>query len=845
VILFDGQGAMLARYPDRPEWIGRSRSATPPINRIGNAVEGSGETVGIDGVAKIVGWASVPGTQAHIAVGFDRARVLDEVDGKTRRGMLVMSIVVGCAILAGLALARSIVGPLKRLTEGAEALRNAPDAALPEITGYAEVASLAASLDALLTDRRRRERALIEARAAAEHAGQQACDAHAYLTNVIEMLPEGIVIFDADDRLHLWNRCFAEQYAFSGKMIKGQSIEERLRASVAAGAYPSALGREEAFIAERLARLALPESSYEQAMPGDRWIRVLERRMADGTRIGVRSDITEIRRREESFRLLFESNPVPMWVHEYATSRILAINDAAVALYGFDREKFLSMTTRDLQVSEAGAAAAAAAREDGTPRERQWRHVKADGTFIDVTSYSRFLEYDGRPARLVAIVDVTERKRAEARISHMAHYDALTGLANLTLFRQCLDAAAMHARERGFAVLCIDLDNFKGVNEAHGHPAGDRLLCAVAVRLAPILRDGDTLARLGSDEFALIRGGIAGDDEAAALAARLIEALAEPYEIDGRAVTIAASVGIAMAPRDGEDAESLLRYADMALYGAKADGGRAFKVFDPQMNLRLMARRSIEHDLREALAEEAIELWYQPSIDLATGRITGFEALARWNHPKRGIVSPAEFIPIAEEIGLIDRLGEWVIRRACADAAAWPSDLRVAVNLSPLQFKSRNLVRTVLIALASSGLPACRLELEITESVLLHENESNLAILHKLRGLGVRIAVDDFGIGYASLNYLRMFPFDRIKIDRSFVMELPASRECVKIIRSMVDLAKSLGIEITAEGIETAEQLAQLRADGCTEGQGFLFSPALPVAEMADLIRKRAAERAA
>jgi diguanylate cyclase (GGDEF)-like protein/PAS domain S-box-containing protein len=842
VILFDANDVMVARHPARPEWIGRSWRDTPVIDLMTNASEGSGEIVGIEGVPKIVGWATVPGTRARIVVGFDRAQVLGEIDAKMRRGLLVMLLVVGCAILTGLGLARSIARPLRLLTAGAEAVRHAPDAVLPKISAYAEVTSLAASLDALLTDRRERERALIAARAAAERAERQACDAHAYLTNVIEMLPEGIVIFDADDRFHLWNRAFADQYGAYGNLVKGETLEGRVRASVAAGAYPSAAGREEAFIAERMARHALPESTIELPMAGDRWVRILERRMADGTRIGVRSDITDIKRREESFRLLFESNPVPMWVHERGSCRILAINDAAVALYGYDRDTCLTMKTDDFHIAEYGSPTATG---DGTVRERQWRHVKADGNFIDVFSYSRSLEYEGRSARLVAIVDVTERKRAEARISHMAHYDALTGLANLTLFRERLDAAALRAGGRGFAVLCIDLDDFKSVNDAHGHPIGDRLLRMVGARLASFVRDGDTLARLGGDQFALIRGVVSGEAEIGTLAAALIAHLAEPFDIDGFAATVAASIGIAMAPRDGEDAETLLRYAEMALFGAKADGGRTFKLFDPQMNLRLMARRSIEHDLREALAGDAIELWYQPSVALATGRTTGFEALVRWNHPKRGMVSPAEFIPVAEDIGLIDQLGEWVIRRACADAAAWPADLRVAVNLSPLQFRSRDLVRTVLMALASSGLPAQRLELEITESLLLHENEHNLTTLHQLRGLGARIAVDDFGIGYSSLSYLRMFPFDRIKIDRSFVKELPASSECVKIIRSMVELARSLGISVTAEGIETAEQLAQLREDGCMEGQGFLFSPARPVADVARTLEGRAADRAA
>lgn len=843
VILFDGEDVMVARYPSRPEWIGKSWRDTPLIDQIGNTTDGSGEIVGVEGISKIVGWAAVPGTKARIAVGFDRAQVLGQIDGKMQRGVLVMSLVAGCAILAGLAMARSVARPLKLLTQGAEAARNAPDAALPAITGYAEVTSLAASLNALLAERRRREQALIDARATAERAEQQAREAHAYLTNAIDLLPEGIVIFDREDRFYLWNHRLTEQYAPYGRLVAGERLEDRLRASVAAGAYPTAAGREEAFIAERLALHALPESNCELPMAGDRWVRIVERRMSDGTRIGVRSDITDIKRREESFRLLFDSNPVPMWVHEQETSRILAVNDAAIKLYGYDRATFLSMKTLDFQVTEYGASATA--RGDGSPRERHWRHVKADGDLLDITSYSRSLEYGGRSARLVAIVDVTERNRAEARISHLADHDALTGLANISGFRQCLEAAAKRVQERGFAVLCLDIDNFKSVNDALGHPAGDRLLRAVASRLIPSLSEEDTLARLSGDQFALIRVGISSEAEAEAFAAKLIALLAEPFDIDGRAATVAASIGIAVAPRHGEDAETLLRYADMALYGAKADGGRVSKVFDPQMNLRLMARRAIEHDLREALADEAFELWYQPSIDLATGRTTGFEALARWNHSKRGMISPAEFIPIAEEIRLIERLGEWVIRRACADAAAWPSDVRVAVNLSPLQFKNNDLVRTVLMALASSGLPAHRLELEITESILLDDSEGNLAILHQLRGLGVRIAVDDFGIGYSSLSYLRMFPFDRIKIDRSFVMELPASSECVKIIRSMVELARSLGIDITAEGIETSEQLAELRANGCMEGQGFLFGAARSVAEIANFLGTHAAERAA
>jgi len=844
MMLFDGHGILMARYPERADWVGRDWHGWPLVDRMEGNRDGWTEFANLEGIEKIAAWATVPGTPAHIAVSFDRALVLKDVNSKTVRDAVVAFIAMAFAILAGVALARGIVRPLKLLTEGAETARNSSDGTLPKISGYAEVTSLASSLDALLTDRRRRELALLEARTVAERAEREAREAHTYLTGVIEMLPEGIVIFDADDRLLLWNRCFAENYTFGGLEV-GERFEDRLRAAVARGAHLPAIGREEAWIAERLARHDMPASDCERKIAGDRWIRVMERRLPDGTRIGVRSDITELKRREESFRLLFESSPVPMWVHDRKTCRFVAVNDAAVGLYGYDRAKFLTMTTHDLQLAEYVAQSA---RPNDTLQERSWRHARADGTAIEVTSYSRALEYEGRAAKLVALVDVTDRKRAEARITHMAHHDDLTGLANRVLFRQCLDAAAKRSRDRGHmvGVLYIDLDNFKDINDALGHPVGDLLLRSVAARLSLCVRKDDIVARLGGDEFAVIHDGVGGQDETEALAARLIEVLGEPYDIEGRMVTVAASVGIAMAPRDGEDTESLLKYADLALYSAKADGGHAFKVFEPEMNVRLQARRVLERDLRDALANDQLELHYQPSISLATGRVAGFEALLRWSHPERGAISPVEFIPIAENIGLIDKLGEWVLRRACADAAAWPTHVRVAVNLSPLQFKSRKVLQSVLIALASSGLSARRLELEITESVLLQENETNLATLHELRALGARIALDDFGIGYSSLSYLRMFPFDKIKIDRSFVMALPDNQECVKIIRAMVELAKSLGMDTTAEGIETPEQLAQLEALGCAEGQGFLFSQARPVGDVAEMLaRGGAIERAA
>jgi diguanylate cyclase (GGDEF)-like protein len=454
-----------------------------------------------------------------------------------------------------------------------------------------------------------------------------------------------------------------------------------------------------------------------------------------------------------------------------------------------------------------------------------------------------------RPAQLVAIVDVTEKRQAEARIAHMAHHDALTGLPNRVLFHERLEEALLrvHRYPEILAVLYLDLDQFKSVNDTLGHPVGDKLLVAVADRLRKCLRDCDMVARFGGDEFAVLQIGLAGPHEAGDLGERIVTLLSEPYDIDGQQGVIGASVGIALAPADGETAEQLLRNADIALYQAKEDGRRVFRFFEPGMDTRLRARRALEFDLRKALAAGEFELYYQPLITLETGVISGFEALLRWHHPSRGMVAPAEFIPVAEEIGLIVPIGEWVLRQACAEAATWPDNLKVAVNLSPVQFKKANLPQVVFATLASSGLPAARLELEITESIFLANSETNLATLRRLRALGVGISMDDFGIGYSGLSYLRAFPFDKIKIDRSFISELGENTDCMAIIKAVTNLGSTLGIPTLAEGAETEKQFAQLREAGCTEMQGYLFSRPIPASEIAGLLspqpnRRRADE---
>jgi diguanylate cyclase (GGDEF)-like protein len=387
-------------------------------------------------------------------------------------------------------------------------------------------------------------------------------------------------------------------------------------------------------------------------------------------------------------------------------------------------------------------------------------------------------------------------------------------------------------------VLCVDLDLFKNVNDSLGHPVGDRLLRLVADRLRSQVRGNNLAARLGGDEFAIIMASDVSPNEASDFAARLIKMLSAAYEIDGHEVVIGASIGIAMSPGDGTTSEELMRNADLALYRAKEDGGAVHRFFEREMDRQVQKRRDMELDLRRAFANGEFELHYQPLVDIATDRISGFESLLRWHHPEKGMISPAEFVPVAEDIGLIVSLGEWVLREACSEAVKWPSEVKVAVNLSAVQFRSRNLVEVVISALAQSGLPPKRLELEITETVFLAETETNLAILHQLRELGVSISMDDFGTGYSSLSYLRSFPFDKIKIDRSFVKDLAKRSDCVAIVRAISGLGRSLNITTTAEGVETIDQLDWLRAEGCNEVQGFLFSAAKPAAEVQQLLSR-------
>jgi diguanylate cyclase (GGDEF)-like protein len=472
------------------------------------------------------------------------------------------------------------------------------------------------------------------------------------------------------------------------------------------------------------------------------------------------------------------------------------------------------------------------------------RDMPLGEVLVIVTTDGRSIQIANRPLPdggwVATHEDITERTRSDQRIAHLAHYDALTDLPNRALFLDKLGQEIKRIDRGGkLAVLYIDIDEFKSVNDSLGHPIGDELLKAVAARLSRCVRESDIVARLGGDEFAVVQTAVESSTDVTDLVARIYQAIREPCECLGHQLAADASIGIALAPQDGTDLDQLLKNADLAMYGAKAEGRRTYRFFEPRMDARVKARRTLELDLRQAIAEGGFELNYQPLVNVRDGKVTGCEALLRWRHPERGMISPAEFIPVAEDTGLINQLGEWVLTAACAEAATWPDHVRLAVNVSPIQFRSQTLALKVAAALTASGLPARRLELEITEAVLIRDDDAALAMLHQLRAIGVRIALDDFGTGYSSLSYLQRFPFDKIKIDRCFVTDIAKPGGSSSIVQAVVNIAAARNMTTTAEGVETQQQLDMLRTLGCTEMQGYLFSPAKPAMEVRRLFHAR------
>jgi diguanylate cyclase (GGDEF)-like protein len=521
-----------------------------------------------------------------------------------------------------------------------------------------------------------------------------------------------------------------------------------------------------------------------------------------------------------------------------AKMRLIVCNVRFLELFGLSP----GVVQPSTQVADVFRAMGAAGRYDPEMIAAIWQeqqalvHAHMPGGFLREVEDGPALAVSHQPMTgggwVATYEDVTERRHAEARIRFMAHHDALTSLPNRVLFHDTMQQMlrAPGPGDERLAILCLDLDYFKNVNDTLGHPVGDALLEAVAGRLHNCVRKEDLVARIGGDEFAILLSSSDQPGHAERLAQRIVETMCQPFDLDGHRAVVGVSIGIAVETERNTSADVLLKNADMALYRAKADGRGGYRFFEAEMDAQMQARRAIELDLREAMWRQELQVWYQPIFDLAANQVTGFEALLRWNHPVHGMIPPMQFIPLAEELGLIVPIGEWVLQQACLDAATWPDDLKVAVNLSPVQFRNAHLVETVEQALAQAGLASDRLELEITETALLQDNEAVLATLHRLRNLGLRTVLDDFGTGYSSLSYLRSFPFDKLKIDQSFVREMATRPDCKAIVNSVASLAFQLGITTTAEGVETAEQLDQVRSAGCAEAQGYYFDGPRPAA---------------
>ncbi|MBK5006781.1 EAL domain-containing protein [Pseudomonas sp. S60] len=529
--------------------------------------------------------------------------------------------------------------------------------------------------------------------------------------------------------------------------------------------------------------------------------------------------------------------PASVMVLGLESQRILLANQQALRLFAGPQQPMVGQLPADCLAPGAAAYVQQQLARGARSTKGHAAETRVDTACGPRMLRSRTLLSQNREGQadyvLFVAEDATEQLAAHAQIHHMAHHDALTGLPNRTLFSQRLGQALLRGAEAGklTAALCLDLDHFKNINDSLGHAFGDKLLRVLSKRLRRELRERDTLARLGGDEFAIVLTGLDSREAAHNTARRLINAITPPFQIEGHQFSVGVSIGVAIAPDDHQHADQLLGYADMALYEAKRNGRNRYECFAVQLDVAARQRRLVETDLRTALHLGQLQLHYQPVVDQLTSSVTGYEALLRWLHPTRGMVMPMDFIPIAEETGLIHELGTRALNLACQEAVRWDSEQTVSVNLSPVQFKNANLVHTVALALADSGLPAQRLELEITESVLLGNSDENVRVLRALKDLGVSISLDDFGTGYSSLGYLRSFPFDRIKIDKSFVHDMCDSPEAMSIIRAITGLSNSLMIKTTAEGVESEEQRKRLAAEGCSHLQGYLYGRPVPASE--------------
>jgi diguanylate cyclase (GGDEF)-like protein len=671
------------------------------------------------------------------------------------------------------------------------------------------------------------------------------------MNHAVNQMSQGLCLFDANERLLVCNKQYLSIYGFDPAIVKpGVSYYEILDYAVKRGTHTNLKSEELYGRCMALVRENDPASHRLQLSNG-KVVETTFRQIAGGGWVAVHEDVTVRVHEQDALRernLLLDATLENM-AHGLCAYdcdlRLIFANRSYLEIYGLSPDDARPGVTL-LNLMQASI-----------DRGVHLPHVTAEKMFEDyrrrlIESKDPVLYRELANGRVIAVrhrpmvnggwvgtyEDVTERHRFEAFVAKLARQDALTELPNRLMFREQMEKAlAQIDGERAYAILFVDLDNFKIVNDTLGHLVGDKLLKTVGTRLQSAIGDGDTIGRLGGDEFAILHS-VSEPDSAARLARNLIRAISEPTVIEGHEINAGLSVGIVIAPDDGIEGEQLMRYADLALYRAKSEGRNTYCFYKPEMGVRIQSRHLLELDLRRALPAGEFSIEYQPQVTLATNELAGMEALMRWTHPHRGPVSPEEFIPIAEDTGLIASFGAWVLYQACAEAVRWPNQLRVAVNLSPTQLRDRGFLATVTRTLAATGLPPRRLELEITERVLMQKDEAVLAMLHQLRAHGVRIALDDFGTGYSSLNYLRSFPFDRIKIDRSFTADTDRSRGGEAIIQAIATLGASLGIATTAEGVETSEQLDLMRRAGCTEVQGYLLSRPRPPSQLPSVFFK-------
>lgn len=688
-----------------------------------------------------------------------------------------------------------------------------------------------------VTKKRKRQRSLETQRARLEAA--------------VSNMAEGLCMFDKNSRLVISNDHYEKIYGLPPELVKPGTHHKDIVAYRMAHGMESS-GGAEGFLERHQASLDTLTAGVELVrLANGRTIMIRHQPLKIGGWVATHHDLTEQKQRErdlEEQNVRFDAaiNNMHHGLCMFnADKRLIVSNRLFAEMYRLPLELIkpgMSLDeVLDLRLEYGNEPVT------GEDRYKRRRHEvledqRVQSDIIELRD-GRVITIHHHPMKgggwVATHQDITEQRRNQERIHHLARHDALTDLPNRVVFQERIEGEqAPIARGSGAAVLCIDLDKFKAVNDTLGHASGDQVLKAAAERLQACCRETDTVARLGGDEFAILQTAVKTPSDAAALARNVVARMAEPFDIEDHRFLVGASVGIAVAPIDGTDAATLLRNADLALYRAKSEGRGTFHFFEPGMDAALQRRRAIEAGLRRALSRNELKLAFQPLLNVQQGQICSVEALLRWHDPERGEIAPADFIPVAEETGLIVPIGEWVLQEACATAATWPEQIGVAVNLSPVQFKARGLVDQVKAALDASGLDPRRLELEITESVLLHTDMPTLDILHRLRELGIRICMDDFGTGYSSLSYLRSFPFEKIKIDRSFVRDSSSSDEANAIVKAVIKLGESLGITTTAEGVETQAQLELVREHGCTEAQGFLFGRPLPAEAIGELLTR-------